>query len=200
VFGFVNAANVIQNALNEALLYTAARFNVDDILTRDVAGFRDAVRNRATELITRADIGVVVEDVVDVRSIPPRFLNGAFESVLKAEVARSKALNEARTHENQVLSKARADANSLVNLAESDRVRVVKDTASQAERFADILPKYRANPTLFAQYRLAETVGRAMTNVQDKIFLPERADGKTRELRLLLNREPQKPKTETPAQ
>jgi hypothetical protein len=32
-----------------------------------------------------------------------------------------------------------------------------------------------------------------MTNVEDKIFLPDRADGKARELRLLLNREPRKP-------
>jgi hypothetical protein len=32
--------------------------------------------------------------------------------------------------------------------------------------------------------------------VQDKIVLPESLDGKTKELRLLLNREPLKPKTE----
>jgi hypothetical protein len=29
-----------------------------------------------------------------------------------------------------------------------------------------------------------------LTNVQDKIFLPQRGDGKPRELRLQLNREP----------
>jgi hypothetical protein len=33
-----------------------------------------------------------------------------------------------------------------------------------------------------------------LTNVQDKIFLPQRADGKPRELRLMLNREPPQPK------
>jgi hypothetical protein len=33
-----------------------------------------------------------------------------------------------------------------------------------------------------------------LTNVQDKIFLPQRADGKPRELRLQLNREPPQPK------
>jgi hypothetical protein len=34
----------------------------------------------------------------------------------------------------------------------------------------------------------------AFTNVQDKIYLPSRADGKPRELRLMLNREPPQPK------
>jgi membrane protease subunit HflK len=166
---------------------------VDDILTRDVAGFRDAVRRRATELLERQNAGVLVENC-DVQSVPPRQLKDAFASVLKAEVARSKVLNEARSYENQVMSKAGADTNSIINLAESARVRLVKDTASQAERFSDILPKYQANPALFVQYSLAESVSRSLTNVQEKIYLPERADGKTRELRLLLNREPQKPK------
>ena len=39
-------------------------------------------------------------------------------------------------------------------------------------------------------------MGRVLTNAQDKIFLAESADGKPKELRLLLNREPPKPKTE----
>ena len=43
VFDFESASNTVQNALNNALLFTAAKFNVDDILTRDVAGFHDAV-------------------------------------------------------------------------------------------------------------------------------------------------------------
>ena len=50
VFDFVSASNTVQNTLNNALLYTAAHFNVDDILTRDVAGFRDAVLQRVSDL------------------------------------------------------------------------------------------------------------------------------------------------------
>ena len=34
-----------------------------------------------------------------------------------------------------------------------------------------------------------------LTNVQDKFFLPQRADGQSRELRLQLNREPPQQKT-----
>ena len=43
--------------------------------------------------------------------------------------------------------------------------------------------------------KLAETMAQVLTNVQDKIFLPQRADGKPRELRLMLNREPPQPKS-----
>ena len=54
VFSFVNASNAVQNALDNALLYAASRFKVDDILTRDIAGLpgggapaRDAVGGEA---------------------------------------------------------------------------------------------------------------------------------------------------------
>jgi len=199
VFRFVDAASVVQNALNRALLHTAARFKVDDILTRDVAGFRDAVRQRATQLVETENVGIAVDDCI-VESIPPRQLKEAFANVLRAEITRNQLLNDAHNYENQVTNKAGADARTLVDLAESDRVRLVQEVASQADRFAEILPKYQSNPELFVQQRLNETLGRVLTNVQDKIFLSERADGKPRELRLLLNRETPKPKTETPAQ
>src|SRR5437762_1593120 len=87
--------------LHWSLLYTADRIKVYDILTRDVAGFNDAVKSRATDLIEKQDLGVVVEQCI-VQRIPPRQLRDAFDNVLRAEVNRSKLLNEARSYENQV--------------------------------------------------------------------------------------------------
>jgi modulator of FtsH protease HflK len=195
VFSFVNASNAVQNALDNALLYAASRFKVDDILTRDIAGFQEAVRRHATQSAEKQDLGIVIEQCV-VQSVPPRQLKDAFATVLRAEVMRSKVLNEARSSENQVTNKASADAESLINLAQSDRARLVSDMAAQAERFQEVLPQYRDHPALFVQQRLTETLGRVLTNVQDKIFLTENTEGKPKELRLLLNREVPKPKTE----
>ena len=70
--------------------------------------------------------------------------------------------------------------------------------SSQAERFKELLPKYNANPDLFVQQRLTETLGRVLTNVQDKILLPESTDGNLKEIRYLLNRELPKPKETQP--
>jgi len=200
VFGFVNASNTVQNALNNALISTAAQFKVDDIITRDVNGFRDAVTKRVTDLLEKENVGVAV-NYCEVQSIPPRFLKAAFDNVLRAEVTRSKVLNDARAYENQVLSKAAADSQSLTNAAESDRVRLVNDINSQARNFAQILslPEYNRNPGLFVQRTLSESLSRALTNAE-KWVLPTAAGGKDTEVRLLLNRELPKPKTETPTQ
>jgi membrane protease subunit HflK len=197
VFSFVNASNAVQNALDNALLFAASRFKVDDILTRDIAGFQEAVRRRASQLVDEQGLGILVEQCA-VQSIPPRQLKDAFASVLKAEVTRRKVLNEARGTENQLTNKASADAESVINLAQSARTNLVSDVAAQAKRFEEILPQFQRYPELFVQQRLTETLARVLTNVQDKIFLADSADGKARELRLLLNREVQRPKSEAP--
>ena len=196
VFDFASATNVIRDALDNALVYAAARFKVDDILTRDRMAFQEAVRRRASDLLDAQRVGVVVERC-NVQPLQPRWLTDAFNRVLQAEVTRSKVLEEARSYENQVLSKARADAASHLNTAESERTLLVKSVAADADRFKELLPQYRANPGLFEQQWLTEAITKVLATAQDKIFLPERADGKTRELRLLFNREPPKPKTET---
>ena len=102
VFDFVAASNTVQNALDNALLFTAARFNVDDILTRDVAGFKDAVQQRVSDLVERAQLGIVIESC-EVQSIPPRQLQNVFTLVTTSRENRNKALLDAHSYENQVL-------------------------------------------------------------------------------------------------
>jgi len=198
VLNFNIASNAVQNALDNALLATAAQFKVDDIIIRDVPGFKDAVKRRAIELVERVNLGIVVEEC-QVQSKPPRQLQDAFNNVLKAELARQTGLTEAHSHEVEVLSRATADAQSITNAAESERVRLVSDIQSQAQRFKELLPKFQQSPRLFTQQRLTETLARVLTNAQDKIFLRQDANGKQTELRLLLNREPPKQKTEQAA-
>jgi len=191
-FEFTNAPVTVQNALDNALLYTAARFTVDDALTREITRFQDTVKKRVTELVQKENLGVVIENC-QVESRPPRYLKAAFDEVLTALSTRDKVHNEALSYENKVLSEAAAEAANRTNTAQPARVRLVESVKAEAQRFNDLLPSYQKNPALFANVFLVESLGRVLTNVEDKIYLPERADGKTRELRLQLSREPRKP-------
>ena len=193
-FNLAGVSNAVQNAVNNALILTAARFNVDDILTRDIAGFQDAVSQRVGELAARAHLGVAI-DQVQVQSIAPRQLKDAFAQVTTARQNRDKLINDALSEQNRIASQAGAAAASITNAAESARNRYVTAIESDAAAFTELLPKYESNPNLFAQLELAKAMTQILTNVQDKIFLPQRADGKPRELRLQLNREPPQPKS-----
>ena len=193
-FNLAGVSNAVQNAVNNALILTAARFNVDDILAREVEEFREAVQQRVTDLAEREHLGVAI-DQVQVQSVAPRQLKDVFAMVTTARQNRDKLINDALSEQNRIASQAGANAASITNAAESARTRYVTAIESDAGAFTELLPKYASNPNLFAQLELAKAMTQILTNVQDKIFLPQRADGKPRELRLQLNREPPQPKS-----
>jgi membrane protease subunit HflK len=193
-FNIGGVSNAVLNVANNALILTAARFGVDDILTRNRAGFQDALNQRIVELAEQDHLGVAV-DQCQVDCIPPRQLKDVFDKVTTARQNYDKLINDARSDENRILSDAGAQATSITNAAESARIRFVTGVESDAEAFAKLLPRYQSDPHLFAQMELAKAMSQILTNVQEKMFLPERGDGKPRELRLLLNREPPGPKS-----
>jgi len=193
VFDFTNAADAVQNTLNNALVATAAHFNVDAIYP-DNPAYNDAVEEKFSELADQENLGIALE-LCDVRSIPPRQLTAVFAAVTTARENRSKLLDDARSYQNKVLSDSTAQSVSITNLAATDRDNYVKSLKADAKRFTDLLPEYEKYPNLFAQQQLVLAMGQILTNVQDKMFLPEREDGKPRELRLMLNREPPQKKT-----
>jgi membrane protease subunit HflK len=189
---FVQASNVVQNIVNEALFFASSQFTVDQALTADRLGFQEKVLARVREVVAERDLGITVENG-EVRVIPPRYTKTAFDAALSAEIERRKAREDANAYSGRVLSTAEGEANSIINTAQSDRTRLTQAVAAEAQNYKNQLPHYQADPGLFTARVQTETLARVMTNVEDKIFLPERADGKARELRLLLSREPKKP-------
>jgi modulator of FtsH protease HflK len=187
-------SNILQNALNNALLYTAAHFGVDAVLYSDVAGFQDAVQLRVTQLADQEDLGITIQQC-NVKSIPPRQLQDIFNQVTEARQNQNTDLNNAHTYENQVTNSADAQASALINEAQSASVLYVQKVQADAKAFSDLLPNYLINPSLFEQEQLVQTMGQALTNANFKAYLPTTASGEPTELRLLLNREPPGPKT-----
>ena len=174
-------------------------FTVDDILTRDVTGFSETVRKRVIELVEQQNLGIVVEQCV-VQSMPPRQLKEAFDERAQGRgeaqqgAERSPQLRKPGAEQGQRRRHSRASTP-----AESERARLVNECRSRGRAVStSCCPNTKQNPDLFVQQRLTETLGRVLTNVQDKIFVPERPTGRPEELRLLLNREPPKPKPESP--
>ncbi|MBI5773576.1 MAG: protease modulator HflK [Verrucomicrobia bacterium] len=193
VFNFASATNLAQNALNNALFFASARFPVDRALRHDRAGFKEAVEQQLRKLIRAQALGISVE-LVEITAVPPRQVRDAFNAVTEAEQDLSKAINAAQGYTNQLLTRAQGEAAAIVNEGQSERVRLLQTVQADAKSFAEQLPLYQKNPNLFQQRRLNDTMARVLANAQEKWFVPERADGQPRELRLLLNPEPVAPK------
>lgn len=189
---FAGASNILQNALNNALFHTAARFNVDTAL-RDQVPFKERVFARVNQLVDQQGLGVTLE-TGDLQIIPPRQVKEKFQQVLDEQQNLVNARDTARGTANEIVSKAQGEAAAIVNTAEAARTRLVQTVEAEANYFADQLQDYRRDPNLYVQRIQTRTLARVLTNAQEKFFLPDRADGKARELRLMLSREPQRPK------
>lgn len=189
-FGLAGVSNAVLHALDNALIYAAARSTVDQALLERTA-FQDAVLARVTTLVREQKLGVIVEQCV-VETRQPRQLDQAFQSVTDAGQRRRTAETEARSYRDKKLNEAEAEAVARLNAAEAARNEMVSKIEGDAKLFASVLPAWRENRELFIQTRLVETLGRVIAGVDYKMYLPTAADGKTTELRLLLNREPVK--------
>lgn len=171
VFGFVSASNVVQNALNNSILYTAAHFKVDDALYNDYNGFREAVQQRVTDLAEQEHLGIIVDNCA-VQNIPPRQLAQVFAQVIESRENLNKTITEAKTKANEIVVNAGAQAKAIVNEAETARTNYVLLVSADAQRFSALLPQYRINAPLVEQQMLLPVLSKALTNVQDKWFLP----------------------------
>jgi modulator of FtsH protease HflK len=194
-FGFAHVGRFITNALNDSIHYAAAQFPVDSILTQDRTRFREKVTQRLSQLIDQQQLGIRIEQT-DVQARAPRqpAVSKAFDAVTDAGLKSGQVLNEAQSYANEVRSRAFGEAASLTNAASTDKTRLVDFVGAEARQFTSLLPQYEANPGLFTLRWQTETLGRVFTNAQEKFLVAPGPDGRPRQLRLLLSREPIKPR------
>ena len=187
---FVNAPDVLQDAVDNSLFYASSMFTAARATREDQLGFRDAVLQRVRDLVHQHRLGVSVEDV-QVRIVPPLQVKAAFEQVSTAEIERRKARDDAQAYANRVMSTAVGEAAAVVNQGKTEANRMAQQVAAEAQYFQDQLPNFKANPKLFRARLQGEAMSRILTNVQERVFaLPTSPDGEKAELRILLNPPP----------
>jgi modulator of FtsH protease HflK len=191
-FGFTNTAVFVTNALNNALLFAASQFPVDDILTKNRIGFREAVTARVRDLVEGEHLGITIETPLGVDVSPPVFLVDKFNAVDTANVKRDNARAQAESYATTALAEARGAAATRTNEAESARSRLVSMVSAEAKKFTDVRAEYERNPEFYQRLRQMNALEQIYKNVQEKILEPHLSP---RELRLNLGREPQGPST-----
>jgi membrane protease subunit HflK len=196
-FNFASATNLLQHALDNALFYASARFTADDALYLNKLRFQEAVLARVNETLAKLKLGVTIE-TSEVRVTPPLDVDEAFANVIKAQQQGDIKIRDAQAYARGATNKAVGEASVIVRDGVTASNYLVQTVAAEAQRFNDLLPRYRSDPDLFKQRLLAETVQRVLTNAQYKLFLPERADGERRELRLQLSKPTEVPVKEKP--
>ena len=188
-FNYLDVTNILENALNNAVLHASARYTADTALYKDVIGFRDAVRLRFLQTIERANLGVELEPI-EVQTFPPMYVRAAFNRVLEAEQVLSQTQNKAEGEALEITRRAVGEGLALISDGITKSNMLVQSVRADANRFGNHLPHYEKNPELFKKRLLVETMSEVLANVDDKWFLPDAKGKAPQQIRLQLNREP----------
>jgi membrane protease subunit HflK len=195
-FHFGQVTNLLQGILDNALIHAAARISADGALYRDRLAFQEAVLARVNLMVNRLQLGVTV-DPQEVRTRPPLFIEDAFNSVLQAQQQGDLKIQEAQAYARGATNRAVGEASAVMRDGVTRSNYLVQTLSAEAKSFQGLLPAYERDPELFRQRFLAEYHARVLTNAQLKTYLPQSPDGRPREVRLLLNKEPEVPRQGT---
>ncbi len=191
-FRFQDVTNLLANALNNSIYQSSARFTADDALYLEPTAFREAISTRMRNLIQRFSVGITVDEIV-VETRTPQYVKQAFDSVISAQQDRSKKVNEAEGYYNERVRTAEGEAAALRAGGIVSSNALVQAVSAEAKYFQDQLPYFERAPDLLKARLRIEALAQILTNAPDKFFIPDRADGASRELRIQINREPQAP-------
>lgn len=192
VLNFVNASNVVKNAVDNALFYASSFYTADRAIRDDQLGFRETVLKRVRDLVDQHKLGISIESG-EVFVKPPKQVRDAFDQVSIADIGRRATNDQAQAYANTLVSTAEGRASAILNEGRSDAARLLQQVAAEARYFKDQLASYESSPDLFRSRLQAEAMGRILTNVQDRVFsLPLPNEGKDTQVRWLLNPPPKR--------
>ncbi|MCF7669790.1 MAG: protease modulator HflK [Verrucomicrobia bacterium] len=195
-FRFTGITNILEDMVDNSILLASAQFAADDIIFRNKSEFTRLVNELVQDQIRKHELGVVVESS-EVETSPPLIINAAFNEVLNAQQEHSRIVNEAMSYARNITNTAVGEARAVMNSGISHSNQVVQAVASEAKYFLDQLPYYKTNSKLFKERLLINASETVMTNAQDIFYVPVGKDGKSRELRIQLSREPLDRKAKT---
>ena len=191
-FGFGDIEPLLRNELEQAVVKTAAQYDVDSVLRTDLEGFRGAVEQEVRRRMLALDLGIGLQRIDLLDQGPAVQVGLAFDAVIEAEQDRSRAVSQARGAAARTLSEAQGEAARIRAEAQADRQRFLTEIQSDAETFVLMLEQTAGDNHVLLDALLQDTLRRTLAAAEEIFLLHPGGDGR-RELRLLLNRRPLTP-------
>ena len=192
-FEYADTTKLLRSFVDNAIFYAATFFTAERALYADKGAFREKISDRVQQLVSQHNLGVTLEPI-SVDTSAPFNVRPSYEAVQQSDLDRNEKVNAAQGDAGKLLREAEGEAQALISAGMSESNQLVQAVRAEASIYSELLPQYQDDPTLFKRRVMTEKLQTVFMNAQDKFFIPNRADGKSRELRLQLNREPVKPK------
>ncbi len=210
---------LLNSLASNAIVGTMVHYSIDDAV-RSRADIATDVQYALQRKLDALGSGIVVDAVRADRIIWPRQVDNAFQASNRARQESEQARIDAASYKERlltdvggplaedVLRKLRdsdmsdqeqeqqirllsGQVQSKIADARTYRMRVVEEAKANAEYLQALLPEYRKRPQLVLQQLYQDAVQQVLGDADEKIVIQPGRDGKTREVRVLINRDPQ---------
>lgn len=209
---------LLESLASNAIVSTMVHYTIDEAI-RSQTGIAESVRSRLQRRLDEIQSGIQISDVRADRIVWPRQVDNAFQASNRARQESEQTRVDARSYQERLLTDTggpQADAvleqlkrddltpaeqealvaelsgqvQSKISDARAYRTTVVNDAKANADYLRELLPGYREHPELVLQEIYQRAISEVLENAQEKIIIQPSADGKSREIRVLINRDP----------
>jgi len=184
---------LIQSLFENAITMATAKVNID--LALKGPSYIKTIEAAVIKVIAKADIGITVEQVWLDKRTPPLAAAQAFRAVFDANTFKFTEQENAKAYAIKTKNEAESESVKLIANAKAYRTRVVASIKADATYFKAMLKEYKKNPNIVLVSRYTDVLGDVLNLVEDKFILRTNKTGK-QQIRILLNREPKKKKTD----
>jgi len=209
---------ILNSLASNAVVATMVRYSIDDAV-RSKADIAVDVKNTLQRKLDEIRSGIVIDAVRADRIVWPRQVDEAFQASNRARQESEQARIDASSFKDKVLADTggpnaekvldkitrenltqeeqeeqvallAGQTQTLISESRAYRTRVVEEAKANAEYLKNLLPEYRKRPELVLQKIYQDAVEEVLAGADEKIFVQPSEGGKSREIRVLINRDP----------
>ncbi len=210
---------LLQSMSADAIVTTMVKYSIDEAIVSN-PDIPNNVKSLLQQKLDQIDSGITVVGMQIAGKITwPRQVDDAFQASNKASQEKQKLITEAKAYSETILNESGGpDAEQILvalkaeDLSEEQRksllsrlsgssreqiaharayrTKVVETAKASSEYLGELLPVYRERPKLVLQKIYQDAIEEVLNNAEEKIFIQPAIGGKSKELRILVNRDP----------
>lgn len=182
---------VARAIVRNALAKNAGSLPIDALLRTGIESFRKQVERDAQAELARIKSGISFQRLDIVRLTPPRQVQQAFDDVILAEQQYSQKINEAQGIASRLRNDADGSAARINSQAHAYKINSIEQAKADAAYLGEMVKMYKSNPEIVSFLMYQNLLQDALSAVDDKFIFNSRIDSANRQIRILLNKNPQ---------
>ena len=177
IFGVASPDIMLRSMAANTIIHCLAHMPIDEALTRGKQQIANFIHHELQQRLDESQCGLNVSfvELSDIK--PPDRVEEYFSDVVKADIDKSKMINDAESYRNEKIPAAQADATRIIQEAGAYKSDVALRAEGNAARFEKLLKRVRREGGSSRTLLYLETMKDILAKVGKKHFIGQDQSG-----------------------